>query len=145
MTRDDILPLLRRGILALLLLGTAGLIPELVLLEHYDDPFQFVPFALLGSTIVVTLWHWKDGGRRSLRVFQLMMALLIVAAPAGIYFHLTGNYTTEHDFDPSVLGLDLWLAVIRGDAPALAPGTLAQFGLLGLLYSYKHPALDQRA
>ncbi|MEK0431500.1 MAG: hypothetical protein RL139_1304 [Gemmatimonadota bacterium] len=142
MTRADALPVLRRGILALLLLGTAGLIPELVLLEHYDDPFQFIPFALLGGTVLVTLWHWWDGGRRSLRVFQAMMVLLLLAAPAGIYFHLTGNYTTEHDFDPSLLGLDLWLAVIHGDAPTLAPGTLAQFGLLGLLYAYRHPALD---
>jgi len=72
-----------------------------------------------------------------------VMGLLILAAPVGIYFHLTGNYTTEHDFDPSLLGLDLWLTVIRGEAPSLAPGTLAQFGLLGLLYSWRHPALGE--
>lgn len=71
------------------------------------------------------------------------MGLLLIAAPAGIYFHLTGNYTTEHDFDPSLLGFDLWLTVIRGEAPSLAPGTLAQFGLLGLLYSWRHPALGE--
>ncbi|MEY4609441.1 MAG: hypothetical protein RL625_1658, partial [Gemmatimonadota bacterium] len=43
---------------------------------------------------------------------------------------------------PSLLGLDLWVAVFRGEAPPLAPGTLVQFGLLGLLYAYKHPALS---
>jgi hypothetical protein len=129
--------------LALLLFGAAGLIGELVLLEHYEDPQQFVPFALLGATLVVGGWHAVDGGRASLRVLRVVMGLLIIAAPVGIYFHLTGNYTTEHDFDPSLLGLDLWLTVIRGEAPSLAPGTLAQFGLLGLLYSWRHPALGE--
>ncbi|MFZ9898361.1 MAG: hypothetical protein ACO3F5_02850 [Gemmatimonadaceae bacterium] len=143
MTTPDAIILLRRGMLALLLLGAAGLIGELVLLEHYEDPQQFVPFALLSATLVVGGWHAWDGGRTSLRVLRAVMGLLILAAPVGIYFHLTGNYTTEHDFDPSLLGLDLWLTVIRGDAPSLAPGTLAQFGLLGLLYSWRHPALGE--
>jgi hypothetical protein len=129
--------------LALLLFGAAGLIGELVLLEHYEDPQQFVPFALLSATLVVGGWHAWDGGRTSLQVLRVVMGLLILAAPVGIYFHLTGNYTTEHDFDPSLLGLDLWLTVIRGEAPSLAPGTLAQFGLLGLLYSWRHPALEE--
>ena len=29
-------------------------------------------------------------------------------------------------------------------APALAPSALAQLGLLGLLYTYRHPALRRR-
>lgn len=143
MTTPDAITLLRRGMLALLLFGAAGLIGELVLLEHYEDPQQFVPFALLSATLVVGGWHAWDGGRTSLQVLRAVMGLLILAAPVGIYFHLTGNYTTEHDFDPSLLGLDLWLTVIRGEAPSLAPGTLAQFGLLGLLYSWRHPALGE--
>jgi len=142
-TTPDAITLLRRGMLALLLFGAAGLIGELVLLEHYEDPQQFVPFALLSATLVVGGWHAWDGGRTSLQVLRAVMGLLILAAPVGIYFHLTGNYTTEHDFDPSLLGLDLWLTVIRGEAPSLAPGTLAQFGLLGLLYSWRHPALGE--
>jgi len=142
-TTPDAITLLRRGMLALLLFGAAGLIGELVLLEHYEDPQQFIPFALLGATLVVGGWHAWDGGRTSLQVLRAVMGLLILAAPVGIYFHLTGNYTTEHDFDPSVFGLDLWLTVIRGEAPSLAPGTLAQFGLLGLLYSWRHPALGE--
>ena len=34
----------------------------------------------------------------------------------------------------------VWKA-LRGATPALAPGALAQLGLLGLLYTYRHPAL----
>lgn len=142
MTAQELLSLLRRGLLVLLVIGAAGLIPELVLLEHYEDTLQFIPFTLLGLTLAVTAWHWWDGKKRSLRVFQAVMMLLIIAGPVGIFLHLQGNYQMEREFDPSVLGLDLWIAVLRGESPTLAPGTLVQFGLLGLLYAYKHPALS---
>lgn len=142
MTAQESLSLLRRGLLVLLVIGAAGLVGELVLLEHYEDRPQFIPFGLLTLTLVVTAWHWIDGKRTSLRWFQAVMLLLIIAAPVGIFLHLKGNYEAEREFNPSLLGLDMWLAVIRGEAPTLAPGTLVQFGLLGLLYAYKHPALS---
>lgn len=142
MTAQETLSLLRRGLLVLLVIGAAGLVGELVLLEHYEDAYQFVPFGLLALTLGVTAWHWVDGKKTSLRWFQAVMLLLIIAGPVGIFLHLKGNYQMEREFDPSVLGLDMWLAVVRGEAPTLAPGTLVQFGLLGLLYAYKHPALS---
>lgn len=133
--------LLRRGLLVLLLIGAVGLVGELVLLEHYEDRIQLIPFGLLVTTMVVTGWHWWANDRRTLRIFQAVMLLLIVAGPAGIYFHITGNYEMEHEFDPALLGFALWKEVFHGEAPVLAPGTLSQFGLLGLLYAYRHPLL----
>ena len=135
------LSLLRRGLLALLAIGCVGLISELVLLEHYEDKLQFVPFVLLTLALITIAWHWWDEGKRSLRYLQAVMLLFVVAGPVGMFLHVRGNYLSEREFDPSVLGLDLWLAVFRGEAPTLAPGTLVQFGLLGLLYAYRHPAL----
>ncbi len=144
MQHSEQLSLLRRGLLVLLTIGAAGLVSELVLLEHYEDPPQFIPFVLLSTTLLTTAWHWWDGQKRSLRVFQAVMLLLVIAGPVGMFLHLKGNYAMDREFDPSLLGLDLWLSVIRGEAPALAPGTLVQFGLLGLLYAYKHPALSSK-
>lgn len=144
MNAQESLSLLRRGLLVLLVIGAAGLIGELVLLEHYEDTLQFVPFGLLTLTLLVTAWHWVSGSRTSLRALQAVMLLLVVAGPIGIFLHLRGNFEMEREFDPSLLGLDLWTAVIRGEAPTLAPGTLVQFGLLGLLYAYKHPALSSK-
>lgn len=141
MTQNDAIDLLRRGLLVVLVIGAVGLVGELVLLEHYEDTPQLVPFGLLVLTLLTTAWHWLDGRKRSLRAFQAVMLLLVIAGPVGVFLHLKGNYEMEREFDPSLLGLDLWTSVFRGEAPALAPGTLVQFGLLGLLYAYRHPAL----
>ncbi len=144
MTAQESLSLLRRGLLVLLVIGAVGLLGELVLLEHYEDTPQFIPFGLLTLTLLVTGWHWLDGRKRSLRWFQAVMMLLIIAGPVGMVLHLKGNWEMERELDPSLLGLDLWVTVLRGEAPTLAPGTLVQFGLLGLLYAYKHPALSSK-
>lgn len=144
MTSQDAIPILRRGILALLALGSVGVITELILLEHYEEPVQFVPLALLALTLATIVWHWIDGGRRSLRTFQVIMLLMVVAGTVGIVLHLRENVATELDINPGSSGLAFWIEVVRGDLPTLAPGTLIQFGLLGLLYAYRHPALNGR-
>lgn len=144
MTTTDLLSLLRRGLLVLLVIGATGLVGELILLEHYEDLPQFIPFGLLALTLVVTAWHWMDGKKRSLRALQTVMLLLVVAGPVGMFLHVKGNYEMEREFDPSLLGFDLWLEIFRGESPTLAPGTLVQFGLLGLLYAYRHPALTDK-
>jgi hypothetical protein len=41
-------------------------------------------------------------------------------------------------------GLKLFKAAITGATPALAPGSLIQMGLLGLAYTFRHPALRSK-
>lgn len=138
----DSLQLLRRGLLALLAFGCVGLIGELVLLEHYEETYQLVPLVLLSLTLVTILWQWTAPSKASLRTLQVVMLLLIVAGVVGAILHLGGNYEAEREFEPDLAGLPLWMEVIRGAAPTLAPGTLIQFGLIGLLYAYRHPLLN---
>lgn len=144
MTTNDTLSLLRRGLLALLAMGFAGILTELILLEHYDEAPQWIPLALLTTALVVTGWHWWDGRRSSLRAFQTVMLLFVVAGLVGIVLHLRGNVEFERELNPGLVGLTFWWEVLRGATPTLAPGTLVQFGLLGLLYGYRHPALNSK-
>src|SRR5688500_13186793 len=43
----------RRLLLALTLLGIVGLAAELVLLEHYEDVWQWAPFVVLGGALLL--------------------------------------------------------------------------------------------
>lgn len=142
MTTAEALSLLRRGILALLVFGCVGLLGELLLLEHYEELPQIAPLVLLGLTLVTVLWHWMDGRKPSLRALQVLMMLLIIAGIVGVALHTNGNYEFERELEPDLTGMPFWIEVIRGATPTLAPGTLIQFGLLGLLYAYRHPALS---
>lgn len=144
MTTGEAVSLIRRGLLALLALGCAGLIGELVILEHYEEINQLPPLVLLSLTLVAILWHWIDGERRSLRALQVVALFLMLSGLIGMYFHLTGNIEATKEFEPDLAGMPFWIDVIRGAAPSLAPGTMVQFGLLGLLYAYRHPALSPK-
>ena len=144
MTTAETLSLVRRGLLALLAIGFVGLLTELILLEHYEDLPQWIPIVLLSTATLVTAWHWWDGRKGSLRLFQFVMILFVIAGVAGIILHLRGHLEFERELNPDLVGLSFWWEVLRGATPTLSPGTLVQFGLLGLLYGYRHPALTSQ-
>ena len=52
--------LLRGWILGVLVLGLLGTVTELVLLEHYEQPLQFVPLILITLAVATVVWHlWR--------------------------------------------------------------------------------------
>jgi hypothetical protein len=60
--------------------------------------------------------------------------------------HYGGNSEFQREVDPAIGGWSLVVKVMTAKAPpALAPAGLIQLGLLGLLYTYRHPALQLRA
>lgn len=140
-TPTELAARLRRLLLALVLVGAAGLIAELALLEHWDDPWQWTPLVLLAAVLVVggTLW-WRPG-RGALRLFRGLMWVCVIAGALGVYLHYRGNVEFELEREPTLTGLALLWEAVRGATPALAPGALAQLGLLGLLYAFRHPLL----
>jgi hypothetical protein len=132
---------LRRLLLALVLVGAVGLLAELALLEHFEDAPQWIPLALLGLTVVTSATVLARRTRGTVRVFQGVMALCVVAGVVGVWLHYQGNMEFELEHDSSLAGFQLFWTSVRGATPSLAPGALAQLGLLGLLYTYRHPAL----
>lgn len=131
---------LRHGLGALVVLGTAGLLAELLLLEHWDDPWQWAPLALLGLGLPLALLALLRPGPRTLAPFGALMAVYVAAGIAGVVLHYRGNAEFELEREPSIAGRRLVWESLRGATPALAPGALAQLGLLGLLFAYSHPA-----
>lgn len=130
---------IRRAILAVFLLGVVGVLGELFLLPHTEDAWQWVPIVLLGLSLLVLAVHGLAPGKGTVRAFQGVMVLFVVSGLLGLVLHYRGNVEFELEMQPDASGLALFWKAITGATPALAPGTMTQFGLLGLLYTYQHP------
>jgi hypothetical protein len=128
---------LRRWILAVLVLGLLGTVTELILLEHYEKPVQFVPVVLIALALAVIVWHVMKRGAGSRFAFVAVMALFVLAGFAGFAAHFIGSAEFQLELDPSMSTWTLVEKVLRAKAPPLlAPGMMLQLGLLGLAYIY---------
>lgn len=132
---------LRQLLLALVLLGIVGLEIELALLRHAESFSQWIAHVTLMIGLLSTAAVYLRPGPATLRPFQAVMAIFLAVGGLGVYLHVSGNVEFARERDPALAGANLIWKALRGATPALAPGALAQLGLLGLLYTYRHPAL----
>lgn len=128
-------------LLAILVLGLAGTGTELVLLQHYGDGWQLVPLVLIAAALAAVVWHVLTRGPASVLVLRALMSVFLASGFVGLGFHWQANAEFEREADPSLGGVRLLMEAFSGATPALAPGTMIQLGLIGLLYGYKHPRL----
>jgi hypothetical protein len=128
-------------LLALVLVGAVGLVLELLLLEHYESPWQWAPIVVLVAAIAMGIAAWRRPGPGTLGAFRAVMVTCLVAGIVGFILHVKGNLEFALERDSELTGLALIWKCLRGATPALAPGAMAQLGLLGLVYTYRHPAL----
>jgi hypothetical protein len=132
----------RRILLGILLLGVAGISVELLLLNHVEDANQWIPLMLSGATVVVSIGVVVKPSPATIRLFQLVMVLLIISGGLGIYLHYGATTAFQLEMDPTLTGLALFRkAIVAKAPPALAPGAMTQLGLIGLAYTFRHPAL----
>lgn len=138
---DSTLSVLRTGLLAIYAAGAVGTLVELLLLEHWEGWEQWIPLALLGTSLLIQLASLLSGGRALLRAFQALMLLLVLGGLLGLILHYRGNVEFELEMTPALGGWALFREAMSGATPALAPGSMVQLGLLGLAYTFRHPML----
>ena len=136
----DPLRTVRRVLAAILVVGLVGSGVELLLLKHTDGLWQILPLILIGAALLVLGWHAAAPGRASVRAVQAMMLICVLSGLAGVLLHYRGNVEWELERMPGTHGWELFRHAIMGATPALAPGTMLQLGLVGLLFCYRHPA-----
>ena len=137
------LVVIRRVLLAILLIGMAGTTIELLLLKHVEEATQLIPLALLGLAFLAIAWHAARPSVASLMTVQVIMVLFVAAGLIGMFLHYQANVEFQLEMDKSLSGMPLfWTAVSAKAPPALAPGSLSQLGLIGLAYSYHYPVVD---
>jgi hypothetical protein len=135
---------IRRSMLAILALGLVGTGLELTLTEHYETALQLVPLAAIALALTVLSWHAVNGSRLSIRALQATMVLFLLAGLVGMGLHYRGGAEFQLEIDPAQTRWAVFKKVMRAKAPpVLASGMMVQLGLLGLLYAYRHPGLEE--
>lgn len=135
------LAIIRGVLLIILVIGLVGVVAELLLLDHTEDPWQRLPIFLIVGSLIILGWHGAERGALSVRFLQGIMILFVLSGALGLLLHFKGNVAFELEMDPSASGWPLIWAALKGATPTLAPGTMVQLGLIGLAYTYRHPAL----
>ena len=140
-----LLSFVRRALAVILIFGLFGIEVELFLLKHTDGFWQLVPVVLVGLTVLLAAWATVGPSPTSLEILRALMGVFLIVGLVGVYQHFTGNVGYEKESNPGLAGIELYKAAAMGSTPLLAPGAMLQLGLIGLLYTYRHPALTRKA
>jgi hypothetical protein len=133
---------IRRLLLLLVAGGTVAMGVDLTLVGHYEDSNQAIPLVVGGAGLLTMLWVGLRPSVARLRLLQFVMLCFIGTGIIGIALHFQANAEFQREVDPAISTRDLIWKVVEATAPpALSPGLLVQLGLLGLVYTYRHPAL----
>lgn len=132
---------LRTALLGLFLLGVLGTTAELILLGHFEDTWQVAPLALSGASVAVVAWYAVARSSASIQTFRGLMVLFLASGVTGTFLHYRANMEFELEMYPGMQGVALFRESITGAFPALAPGSMCLFGLIGLAWTFRHPAL----
>ena len=137
---------LRRAVLAVLMVGSLGAAADLLLLDHYEDVWQYVPLVAIALAASTLVWHLALPGVASLRALQALMVIFILSGFLGIGLHFKGAAEFQREIDPTQDWWTLATKAVRAKAPpVLAPGLMAQLGALGLIYTLWYPAPRRRS
>jgi len=139
--------LVRRGLVALTVIGILATAFELAAARHWNEWQQLIPWAALLALAAAVALLALPGGRGT--TAARVLALLVLGASAyGVLEHLLVNVGSgPHDqrYADTWQSFSLfergWYALTGtvGSAPPLAPGVLGQTSLLLLLASICHP------
>ncbi|GMQ82059.1 MAG: hypothetical protein BMS9Abin05_1500 [Rhodothermia bacterium] len=137
------LSFVRAFLLLIFLMGVTGSAAELLLLGHTEEFWKYLPLVLYGISLLMLGWHTVSRASTGLKLFRYVMSLFILAGPVGLFLHYRGNVAFKLEMYPDLGGLKLFWEALTGATPALAPGTMILLGLLGWLYTFRHPRFSK--
>jgi len=135
------LKFIRTFILFIFVLGAVGSGLHLLLLGHSTGLLQLVPLVLIGLALLTIVWYGVTHSRRSVRVLRLLMGLFLLAGFVGMALHFRGSLHVELARTPDAGAWKLFWASVHGEYPILTPGWMALLGLIGGVYTFRHPVL----
>lgn len=117
---------------------------ELLLLKHDEEWRQILPLVMVAASALVLVIQLVRPSVAGVTVLRVLMALMMATGLLGVVFHFQGNLEFQMEINATQHGWPLVQKILQAKTPpALAPGALVQIGLLGLLYTYRHPSLER--
>ena len=98
-----------------------------------------MPLGMIVLSLAILVVRLFRNDARVLRIFQICMLLFVAAGILGVWLHYQSNVEFELEMNPAAAGWELIRESLSGAMPALAPGTMVYLGLIGLLYTWRHP------
>lgn len=143
--------MLRRALLALTGVALAGTTAELVIGRHWESAPQLIPFVVIALAAGALGLIAFARTRGAVSAARGICAVVLAASLFGVWEHIEGNehagaldQRTAATWETTPATQRFWLAASGGvgPSPPLAPGVLAQAGLMLLAATLRHPALE---
>jgi predicted CDP-diglyceride synthetase/phosphatidate cytidylyltransferase len=141
---DVVLSRLRRFLLVFSVMLLGGALLELWLIEHTEDPVQFIPFVLCALAALAVVAALVRPRRATLLALRACVALVVLGSLLGVYLHVEGNLALQREISPNASAGETLFGALGGANPLLAPGILAVAAVLALAATYQHPALGNK-
>jgi hypothetical protein len=143
-------PLLRRWLIAISGLAAVGTVLELLLLRHWDNGLEVIPFVSLAALGVAIAILAAAHSPRAVHVARLVSSVVAASGAIGVFIHVRANYEAAPldfrftDSWQTTAELIRWLLAATdtvGPSPTLAPAALTFAALALLAATLRHPAL----
>lgn len=118
-----------KGVGIIFLIMVFGMLTELLLIEHFENFWQFVPVIFLSVT-GIGYCFLKSGTRMLL--FRVWMYIGMLSGVIGIFMHVKNNWEFAIELRSNLKGWDLITEVATGAIPVISPGFLIPMAMLGL-------------
>jgi len=111
-----------------------GVVLELYLIGHFEDVFQLVPIITIALSFFIGIALWSKPLVNRVRLFKFSLLLCTISGFLGVFLHIKANYEFEKEMNTKASVTQLLIDSMSGAFPALAPGSMILFALIG--YSY---------
>lgn len=147
---DPLAHRLRRFLLWLAVVTTAGTTVELASLQHWTELSQLIAWAAVVVLAVAIVVVFRAETPRAILAARVLAVGVCGAAAIGVIAHVHGNYESGpldaqygEQWDSMSAAARWWAALVKqvGPSPPLAPGILVIASLAVLFATVGHPAL----
>lgn len=111
------------------LIMVVGMLADLLLIEHFESFWQFVPVIFLAVSGIGYFLVSKGTG---INLFRAWMYTGMLSGVVGIYMHVKNNWEFAIELRSNLKGWELISEVATGAIPVISPGFLIPIAMLGL-------------